>query len=437
MRDADTIVALASAPGRSAVAILRLSGPQTRFVLETIAGALPEPRRASLRKLRDPADAEIVDEGLVLWFPGPGSFTGEDCAELQVHGGRAVVRRLLTVLCRLERVRLAEPGEFSRRALRNGRFDLAAAEGLADLIDSDTEFQRKQALAQKDGVLGRACEAWRSRLIDCMALMEAAIDFADEGDVGEAAEAQARSLIAAFRAEIATVLQGARQGERLREGFRVAILGAPNVGKSTLLNLLAGRDVAIVTDIPGTTRDLLEVPLDLDGLPVVLIDTAGQHESSDPVERIGMERARLAAEHADLRLWLAIAQDGIDSIPERLEQPDLLVGTKADLGVGSGGAFDHVISAATQSGIDSLLADIRSRLVDRVPANALVTRERQRQCLEAALASLERIEGDAALPAELSAEELRHAAWQFGRITGMVDVEDVLDRVFSTFCIGK
>lgn len=438
MRDADTIVALASAPGRSAIAVLRLSGRQTRFALETIAGTLPEPRRASLRRLHDPADSELIDEGLVLWFPGPGSFTGEDCAELQVHGGRAVVRRMLEALCRLDGLRLAEPGEFSRRALRNGRFDLAGAEGLADLIDSETELQRKQALAQKDGVLGRACEEWRSRLLDCMALVEADIDFADEGDVGTGIVAQARALAVALGQEIEIALQGALHGERVREGFRVAILGAPNVGKSSLLNVLAGREIAIVAEVAGTTRDAIEVPLDLDGLPVILIDTAGQRETDDPVERIGIERAQMAAGQADLRLWLSPAQSQIDSPPEQSSLAEIMVGTKADLGEADGSRFDHLISAHTQLGIDGLLSDIRNRLMDRAPSTVLVTRERQRQCLQGALEALQRIEaGHESLPVEILAEELRLAAWQFGRITGMVDVEDVLDRVFSSFCIGK
>src|SRR5262247_1426491 len=301
--DRDTIFALSSGRPPAAIAVIRVSGPRAGLALEQLIGRVPAPRRASLVRVRDPASAEVIDEGLALWFPAPRSETGEDMAELQVHGGRAVITAVLAALAKLPGLRPAEAGEFTRRAFENGRMDLTAVEGLADLVAAETEAQRRQAFRQLKGLLGERAESWRQRLIEALALVEAGIDFSDEDDVPEGTMARALELIQPLAEEISKA--GAGQGERLREGLRVAIAGPPNAGKSTLFNRLARREAAIVSPFPGTTRDVLEVHLDLGGYPVTVLDTAGIRETEDPIEREGVRRANEQAASADLVLWLA------------------------------------------------------------------------------------------------------------------------------------
>ena len=435
-----TIVALASGALPAAIAVVRLSGPATGGLVAAAAGGLPAPRRASLRLIRDPADGRPLDRGLVLWLPGPGSPTGEDAAEFHVHGGRAVVAAVIAALTAQPGVRLAEPGEFARRAFAAGRLDLAALEGLADLVAAETEAQRAQALAHSEGLLGGRVEAWRTGLVAARALVEAALDFSDEDDVAEDAAAVARGEAAALRDALAAALADADRGERLREGFQVALLGPPNAGKSSLLNALARREVAIVTAEPGTTRDVIEVHLDLDGLPVVVADTAGLREADGIVEREGIRRAVARGRAADLVLWLDPADapapppaDLAGELGDRL----LVLRAKADLAAAVAAALS--VSAATGEGVAALVERIAAAARAGFGAGepALVVRARQREAVTAALAALDRALADPQLPAELFAEELRAAGDALSRVVGRIGVEDVLDRLFSSFCIGK
>jgi tRNA modification GTPase len=432
MRAYPTIVALSSGTGRAGVAVVRVSGERVRFALETIAGSVPEARKATYRALRDPAGA-IIDHGLVLFFPGPASFTGEDVAEFHIHGSRAVLSRLLSVLVALPGLRLAEAGEFTRRAFEAGKLDLAAVEGLADLIDSETEWQRKQALRQMEGALGHAAGEWRSGLVKAMTLLEAEIDFSDEGDVGGPLITNAIAETQAVLVSLRAALGSFEAGERVREGFVVVLAGPPNAGKSSLLNALARRDVAIVSPIAGTTRDAIEVRLDLGGIPVVLVDTAGLRESSDAIEAEGVRRARQRVAHADLVLSLRSP----DSAAEQSQGDDLVVATMTDLG-GTARPGEIGVSAVTGAGLPELIDTIAARLGKLGQAEpALVTRERQRVAVADASAAIERA---GLLPheqPELIAEELRFAVRALERLIGKVDVEDVLDSLFSGFCIGK
>ncbi|MGN6095902.1 MAG: tRNA uridine-5-carboxymethylaminomethyl(34) synthesis GTPase MnmE [Bosea sp. (in: a-proteobacteria)] len=429
-----TIVAVSSAPGRAGVAVLRVSGPQTRFVLETTAGILPPPRVATLRTLRDEAGDEI-DRGLVLFFPGPTSFTGEDVAEFQVHGSRAVLAALLRRLTALPGVRLAEAGEFTRRAFEAGKLDLAAVEGLADLIDSETEWQRRQALRQMEGALGLQAGQWRSALLEAMTLLAAEIDFSDEGDVEGPLQEEALQIAQAVLGSLRQALGSFSMGERVREGFVVVLSGPPNAGKSSLLNALARRDVAIVSPVAGTTRDALEVRLDLDGLPVILIDTAGLRESADPVEAEGVRRAQALVERADLVLSLR----AVDSDPFRMpaDAATLAVATKSDL-AGSVRPDEHAISVANGQGLAELLSAIVARLRGLAQGEpALLTRERHRAAVAAAIEALQRMAASPGAPSELLAEDIRLAVMALERLVGRIGVEDVLDTLFAGFCIGK
>lgn len=432
MKAYPTIVALSSGAGRAGVAVVRVSGERVRFVLETIAGIVPKARKAAYRALRD-HDGVVIDHGLVLFFPAPASFTGEDVAEFHIHGSRAVLSRLLSVLTALPGLRMAEAGEFTRRAFEAGKLDLAAVEGLADLIDSETEWQRKQALRQMEGALGRAAGEWRSALIKAMTLLEAEIDFSDESDVGGPLIADAVAAAQATLASLRSALGSFEAGERVREGFVVVLAGPPNAGKSSLLNALARRDVAIVSPIAGTTRDAIEVRLDLGGIPVVLVDTAGLRESSDAIEAEGVRRARQRVAHADLVLSLRSP----DSEAEQSQGDDLVVATMTDLG-GTARPGEIGVSAATGAGLPELIDTIAVRLGKLSQAEpALVTRERQRVAVADAVVAIERA---AMLPheqPELIAEELRLAVRALERLIGKVDVEDVLDSLFSGFCIGK
>lgn len=429
-----TIAALSSAPGRAGVAVVRLSGTRVRFVLETISGPVPQPRQAVLRTLRDAA-GDAIDQALVLFFPAPASFTGEDVAEFQIHGARAVLARLLAVLCALPDVRLAEPGEFTRRAFEAGKLDLAAVEGLADLIDSDTEWQRRQALRQMEGALGQSVTEWRRSLIDAMALLAAELDFSDEGDVSGPVVEQALSAVATVLADLQAALGGFLMGERVREGFVVVLAGPPNAGKSSLLNALARRDVAIVSPMAGTTRDAIEVRLDLAGLPVLLIDTAGLRDSEDAVEAEGVRRARALADKADLVMSLRAVDSEADGI--HTGTGVLALATKVDLG-GTVRPGEWPISVLNGSGVDGLLAEIAARLSGMGASEpALLTRERHRSAVSQAITALQRALGARHGQVELLAEDLRLAVLALERLMGRIDVEDVLDQLFAGFCIGK
>jgi tRNA modification GTPase len=431
----DTIFAPASGAGRAAIAVVRLSGPRVAAALAALAPdkAFPD-RVATLAALRDPATGAALDRALVVRFIAPKSFTGEEMAELQVTGGRATIAGIVVALARLPGLRPAEPGEFAWRAFENGKLDLSEVEGLADLVDAETEAQRLQALRIAGGALSRDAEAIRASLAEAMALIEAQIDFSDVEDSDALSLDQARAIAARAAAQARAALAGAAAGERLREGFTVVIAGPPNIGKSTLMNALARRDVSIVSAIPGTTRDLIEASLDLRGFPVTLVDTAGLRESDDPIEREGVERALRRAERADLTLWLS------DSIAPGFAGPGpaIVVATKADLG-GGAPAGAMAVSALTGEGIEQLLdaiADVAAQQMSG-PAPALIAQERHRVAYADALAALERALDPAQGELELVAEDLRLAARALERIAGRIDVEDVLGEIFTRLCVGK
>jgi tRNA modification GTPase len=441
IKSEDTIYALSSGRLPAAIAIVRISGGKARIGLETLGGKVPEPRRAARAIFRDPSSGAVIDDGLVLWFAGPASETGEDVAELHLHGGRAIVAAVFRVLGGLEGFRPAEAGEFTRRALLNGKLDLATVEGLGDLVAAETEAQRRQAMAQFRGALSAKVEAWRARLVQVMARLEAGIDFSDEGDVPDDLLRPAVELARELASEIRAVLDDAPRGERLREGFVVAIAGPPNVGKSTLLNRLAEREVAIVSAIPGTTRDAIEVALDLKGVPVVLVDTAGLRESKDPIELEGVKRALARAASADLVLWLTEAGGPSPMPPSGAKT--IVVWTKVDL-VDSEAQrrlqdkASFLISAKTGVGMARLLDFLAHEAEMLGGEPALVTRERQRKALAEALKRLESAFDIAATgKEELVAEELRMTANALGRVTGRIGVEEVLGEIFRSFCIGK
>jgi tRNA modification GTPase len=488
MADRDTIFALSSGRPPVAIAVIRMSGPRAGDALKALTGKIPEPRKAAFARVRDPQTGEPIDEALALWFPAPASETGEDVAELQLHGGRAVIAATLAALSGIDGLRPAEAGEFTRRAFDNGKLDLTAVEGLADLVMAETQGQRRQALRQMQGALRERAESWRERLTRALALVEARIDFSDEADVPEDLAAPALALARELAGEIEAVLADGQRGERLREGLVVAIAGPPNAGKSTLLNRIARREAAIVSPYAGTTRDVIEVHLDLDGMPVTLLDTAGIRDSDDPVEREGVRRARQRAAAADLVLWVVDANsadipgepDGLGAESLDPAQPVWLIGNKIDLIGGSGrnelegqstrkseprlqtnSALTNMVnegltprneqrfgsaepafnlSAATGAGFDALFSALTRHaaafLAGAEPA--LVTRQRQRLALDDGLAALRRaLTPEVAKKEDLLAEELRIAARAVGRLTGRVDVEDILDVIFRDFCIGK
>jgi tRNA modification GTPase len=434
--DAATIVAPASGAGPSAVAVIRISGPRTRAVLEALIGGAPEPRHASLRDIGVPA----IDRGLVLWFEGPRSFTGEDMAELQVHGSRAVVAALVEAVLAVEGTRLAEPGEFARRAFENGKLDLTEVEGLADLINAETEAQRRQALAQSEGSLRRLYEGWRAELLKAQALMEAGLDFADEADVAADVSAKASAIVVPLLASIERHLAD-RSGERLRDGLRIVIAGAPNVGKSSLMNVLAKRDVAIVSEEAGTTRDVIEVHLDLGGLPVILADTAGIREGTGRVEAEGVRRALARAEDADVVLWVVDATDPVWGPPARLRTIARVSAlNKTDIARDVAQVARDVVrvSARTGEGLDALVARLAEIAESAMggTGQAAITRTRHRQELVSTRDALQRFVNHDLSP-ELQAEEFRIAARHLGRLTGAIDVEEVLGAIFAEFCVGK
>ncbi len=448
----DTIFALASATGRAGVAVFRVSGPQAATALERLTGKIePTPRVLAHQILKDPDSGEMLDDGMTVWMPAPASFTGEDVVEFHVHGSRAVIAALTDVLSGMPGLRLAEPGEFTRRAFQNNKLDLTAAEGLADLINAETEAQRRQAFRQLQGELGRLTESWREQLVRALAHLEASIDFIEE-DLPAELDESVRAAIIEIQRSIAVHLADNQRGERLRDGLQIAIIGPPNAGKSSLLNILAKRDAAIVAATAGTTRDVIEVHLNLNGYPVVVADTAGLRASDDPIEIEGVRRASVRAQDSDLRLVVLDQADWpkVDSQTAALIDDDaLIVINKIDQGMPQSpleiqGLTAIAVSVKTGAGIEGLLEKITHEVVERCHLSAApaITRVRHRQALEdcseallRALATTNQAAGGR--NPELVAEDLRLAARSLGRITGRVDVEDILDVIFREFCIGK
>jgi tRNA modification GTPase len=447
---AAVIFALATAPGRSALAVIRISGAGSGEIIRAVAGPLPPPREARLRRMRGPG-GETLDQGLAIWMPGPCSYTGEDSAELHLHGGAAVVDAVCDALLAAG-ARPAEPGEFTRRAFENGRLDLAQAEAVADLVDAESEGQRRQALAQLSGALSRRYEAWRETLLEALAGLEAAIDFPDE-DLPEDVADHARPHLGRLEADLAAALAEAGRGERVREGFRIALIGAPNAGKSSLFNRLLGRDAAIVTAVPGTTRDVIEAPMRIAGFKALLADMAGLRAASEAIEAEGVRRARAWAEAAELRLWATDASAASGAWREAAELAqagDILVLNKVDLGSGKDrgevvayaeGRGLEVLeaSAVSEAGVEVLDARLQARVISALSGREFpaATRARHRARLEEALAAVGQARRDLDRGAELAAEDLRQADRALGRIAGHIDTEEVLGRIFSSFCIGK
>ena len=443
-----TIYALASGAGRAGVAVIRVSGPDANAALVSLSGnPAPRARVATRVSLCDPQSRDLLDEGLALRFPGPRSFTGEDVVELHLHGGLGVIAAVLDALGRLPGLRLAEPGEFTRRAVVAGKMDLTAAEGLLDLIEADTEAQRRQAVRQAGGALRALYDGWRERLVSTLAHVEAAIDFPDE-DLPENLVAKFRASVEALAAEMEAHLADGRRGERLRQGLMVAIVGPPNAGKSSLLNLLARREAAIVSARAGTTRDVVEVWLDLGGFPALVADTAGLRVSADEIEAEGVRRARQWAGVADLKIVVFAADEKADDARAdamSLVDPDtLIVVNKVDLAQPAWvperrGLGVFPLSVKTGAGVEGFLAAlsdaVRVRMAGGQSAAPLLTRTRHREAVEQCRSALGRALA-ASLP-ELAAEDLRMAARALGRITGAVDIEELLDAIFRDFCIGK
>jgi tRNA modification GTPase len=423
-----TIFALSSARGKAGVAVVRLSGQSAGEILRNMAGELPMPRRAALRVLRHSGD--VLDQALVIWIPGPDSFTGEDVAELHLHGSIATVNAVLAALGSMPNCVIAEPGEFTRRALENECLDLAQVEGLSDLVEAETEAQRRQAFRVFSGALGQKASNWRSDLIRAAALLEATIDFADE-DVPVDVTPEVLALMTRVQTDLRAETAGVAIAERIRDGFEVAIVGPPNVGKSTLLNALAGRDAAITSDVAGTTRDVIEVRMSLRGLPVTVLDTAGLRVSEDAVESIGIERAIARAEQADLRVILL---DRAEATPVIVPvKGDIIVVAKADLTGGD-------ISALTGEGLDDLVETLAATLEKQASGAGVAIRERHRISMRRAIEALDTAQDQletAPELAELIAEELRNAIRALDSLVGHVDIEHILDDIFSSFCIGK
>lgn len=426
----DTIFALASARGKAGVAVIRLSGPLAHDAIGWLC-ALPKLRQTALRRLVWQGD--VLDEALVILFGEGASFTGEASAELQVHGSTAVISSVLRVLSGMDGLRMAEPGEFTRRALENGCLDLAQVEGLADLIDAETESQRRQAQRVLSGAIGQRVDGWRQDLVRASALIEATIDFADE-DVPVDVTPEVNGLIAGLLTQLRAELRGTTAAERIRDGFEVAIVGAPNVGKSTLLNALAGREAAITSEIAGTTRDVIEVRMDLSGLAVTLLDTAGLRDAEDRVEQIGVGRAIERALSADLRVFLRGEPD--ETLLLQPTEGDIIVQGKGDLYKGA----EIAVSGKTGLGLEALIREITEKLQGQAASAGLLIRERQRNALTVAVRGLESAEFSLrrglVLP-ELVAADLRAAARALEMILGRIDVENLLDEIFSSFCIGK
>lgn len=431
----DTIYALSSGQGRAGVAVIRISGQGARAAIDAFGNALPSSRQAALRRFALPGSKELIDRGLLLWFPGPASFTGEDMAEFHVHGGRAIVQAMLAGLGELPDFRAAEPGEFTRRAFVNGKLDLTEVEGLSDLIDADTELQRRAALRVALGENRALYEGWRAQLLQARALLEAMIDFSDEADAPVETRQDIVSLCAQLSQEIVVHEKSGQRARRIRDGVLVVIAGPPNAGKSSLLNWLARRDVAIVAPEAGTTRDILEVQLDLGGVAFTVCDTAGLREAENLVEAEGVRRAEKKLREADVVIWLD--EDG--DKPPVLDQPIWAYRSKSDLRETNGGGED--LSVKTGMGLEALIERLKrfgSELLADDDDSPLMVRDRHRLAFVEARRHLDAVsKRGAATPAEFLAEELRLAARAVGRVTGAVDVDDILGEIFSRFCIGK
>jgi len=447
MSGEDTIFALSSGAGMAGVAVIRISGAGAASALSAVAGRVPPERRAITARLVDPETLTLIDQALVLWMPGPASFTGEDVAELHVHGSPAVVAELLRVLGGMAGLRLAEAGEFSRRAFRNCKMDLVEAEGLGDLIQARTPAQKRQALEHMTGVASRDYERWRGLLIACLARVEASVDFIEEEDIAAGALVGVGGRLIQLRNEIAQAIADAERGRVIREGVKVVFAGAPNTGKSSLLNRIARREAAIVSPIAGTTRDVIEVLLDLGGIPVILTDTAGLRSgSADPIERIGMERAEAEIRIADLTVWVTSPDVDAPAAPREIDSDTIRVLNNCDLAKesshnrneSSNGRY-YRVSALTGEGIPDLLAAIEKEVRDRFGKGEapVAVRARHIQALERCLVHLSMAIDSPMERIEVTAENLRAAAVELGRITGRIDVEDLLDSIFRDFCIGK
>ncbi|MGV1916657.1 tRNA uridine-5-carboxymethylaminomethyl(34) synthesis GTPase MnmE [Rhizobium sp. 22-785-1] len=435
----DTIYALSSGSLPAGVAIIRISGPSSLDALRSLAGdELPPPRQVGLKTIRG-RNGDVIDQALVLQFPSPHSFTGEDCVELQVHGSRAVVAAIFALLETMPGLRPADAGEFSRRAFDNGKMDLVEVEGLADLLQAETEMQRRLAVEQSSGHLSALYDGWANQLTRCRALIEAELDFADEDDVPDSVAGQVWAAVRSLEGELARHLADGQGAEIIRDGFKVALLGAPNVGKSSLMNALSGREVAIVTEIAGTTRDVLSVDLDIDGYLVTLFDTAGLRDATDIVEQEGIKRAERTAEQSDLVLYLVDIDSEAEHFVAKPHAHSLLVRTKADLASHHPGPADLLISAKTGSGLDALKSAIKKAIDHRVgiAGNLMPARSRHKKRLEETLNYVRDALNSEGMELAIRSEYLRLAATSLGRITGRVDVEDLLGVIFSEFCIGK
>ena len=432
----DTIFAQASARGKAGIAVVRISGPGALAAAEKIAGTLPPPRVAAVRRLRDPGTGETLDQAVVLAFPGPRSFTGEDVVELHLHGSMAVVRAVHHMLSTAGGLRLAEPGEFTRRALINDRLDLSQVEGLADLMTAETAAQRRQAMRLMEGSLSRLAADWGHRIVRCLAFVEATIDFADE-ELPEDVLDGVRSALTEINAAMQHELAGSKMAERVRDGFEVALVGRPNVGKSTLLNALTGREAALTSSVAGTTRDVIEVRMDLEGLPITLLDMAGLRRPGGRLESLGVDRALDRAERADLRVFLIAEGDDMGRLGVRQEPGDVVALSKADL---RQPGDELAVSGITGSGVDALLGLIAGELQERSARAGSLAHERQRAAIERAAAALgaalEEMAG-VAPEVELVAEDLRAALRALDFLIGKVDVEALLDVIFQSFCLGK
>lgn len=432
---AETIFALSTALGRAGIAVIRVSGPLVRHIAQSLIGRTPAPRVAHFTGICDPGTQSLIDHGLILFFPGPSSFTGEDVLEFQIHGSIAVVRKLLSVLADLDGCRPADAGEFSRRALLNGKLGLLEIEALSDLLVAETEMQRQLAVDGSSWLRGRS-EIWRQSILDLRAYVEAQIDFAEEGDVQDRLDSDTEQNILIFADEIDSILQRLRVGERIRQGYRVAVLGPPNAGKSSLVNALVDRDVSIVSAVPGTTRDAIEATLDLDGLPVVLVDTAGIRDAgADPIEQEGIRRTFLAAQRADLVIWTS----PIDSPVECPDSDFMIVRTKADLSVG-GESDDLAVSALTGQGLARLVSQLKERALEgnqEAALRALISNERQASALRLASRSLRIAAAHSSKTLDLRAEELRLATQALDGLVGRIHQEEILGAIFSRFCVGK
>ena len=432
----DTIFAVATGAGRAAICVIRVSGPRARALAQAVAGRVPKPRHATLARLRDPATDETLDQALVLFFEGDKSELGEDGVEFHLHGSRAVVAAVLDVLGRQPGTRQAEPGEFARRAFAHGRMDLAQVEGLADLIDAETLWQRRQAQRQMSGAMRAATAPWRAALLAAAAEVETAIDFAEDVALETAAQGTVCASIHPVRDGLRREILAAPAAERIRDGVQIVIAGPPNAGKSTLLNALVRREAAIVSSVAGTTRDPIEVHLDLGGCPATLVDTAGLRESADDIEQIGMFRARERAAAADLVLWLT--ENG--EAPPPFAAPVWQIAAKADVSDRRSATQPALaISAKSGENLDKLLAQLAAFAQDVAGSGAagLLVRERHRTACASALIALDHIADTPDLPLELMAEDLRAACFALDRLIGKVDVEDILGDIFSRFCIGK